>query len=137
MRLYGFEAAETGAEVKRRASWSDPPDAPLDPALREMLRPTLLAKLAMLDPDLELYVRDELDRRVVTYRDFRGLHVLLEEIVSIRGGKGQSERASLPPGAQNAEIVRIREGPRRISSQPHWAQSRTGGPRHRRVASVD
>ena len=80
--LRGVASQETVAEVARNvqkfAYGSDPPDAPLDGEVRDLLRPALIE--AIEAAPFRTVVEGELAGRVKTYRDFRGLHVLLEAV---------------------------------------------------------
>jgi hypothetical protein len=77
-KVEAARTAEAAANVQRFAYGSDPPDAPLDGEVRELLVP------ALLEPLGASVLRDALDRelkeRVKTYRDFRGLHVFLDAV---------------------------------------------------------
>lgn len=70
------QVLETAQAVERFAYASDPPDAVLGAEVRELLGPALLEAIAA--PALKKAVSKELDDRVKTYRDFRGLHMFLD-----------------------------------------------------------
>ncbi len=68
-----LEAAPAPAPL---AYASDPPDSPLAAEVRELLGPALLDPIQAAP--LRRAIQKELDDRVKTYRDFRGLHLFLE-----------------------------------------------------------
>lgn len=81
LRAQGVAAepvSTTATNVQRFAYGSDPPDETLDGEVRSLLTPALLEPIAA--PALRKAVSEELDVRVKTYRDFRGLHLFLEEV---------------------------------------------------------
>jgi hypothetical protein len=69
---------ETAANVQRFAYGSDPPDEALGEEVRSLLGPAFLEAIG--SPRLRAAVEQELGERVKTYRDFRGLHLFLEEV---------------------------------------------------------
>ncbi len=69
---------EAAAAFERSAYASDPPDAALSAEVRELLAPALVEPISQ--PILKKAVEEELARRVKTYRDLRGLHLLLDQV---------------------------------------------------------
>jgi hypothetical protein len=81
----GDLVTETAQNVQRFAYGSDPPDVPLDAEVRSLLKPALLD--AILAAPLRSAVASELDLRVKTYRDFRGLSLFLDEVARVLKGE--------------------------------------------------